>query len=296
MYKKICFVLFFLLIILILYFEAATNKEFFVSSLNIESPIYSFIKPINWSELSFTDKLKIYGSNLDEKYSIFADKYRVKEYVQNLNIPNLNISKTIEKLDKNNKNLDLLSLPKNCVIKSNHGSGDIIIIKNNKIELMKKYGKKYTKYEDWLKVALVPHKRELEKYYQYIKPEIFVEEYLGKEMRDYKFFCINGKVIFSYFTGRTDERCRNIYDANFNLLDFKLNYKNCSYPVEKPFNFDIMIDISEKLSKPFEFVRIDLYLVGNNIYFGEFTFMPDNAVNLIFNPGIKNKKFGKMWK
>ena len=44
--------------------------------------------------------------------------------------------------------------------------------------------------------------------------------------------------------------------------------------IKKPELLDKMIELSEKLSAPFLYVRVDWYYVNGKIYFGELTFMP----------------------
>jgi hypothetical protein len=257
---------------------------------NFNSNIF-FLKPKNWNKLLFTDKLKIYGDNLPSKYSLFVDKINVKDYIRKLNIKDLNIVKTIKILDKNNNKLNLSELPKNCVIKSNNSWNKIIIIKDRKINIMKPN----IRYEEWIKEAIKPHFREHEKHYINIPPIIFVEKYLGDNISDYKFFCFYGKVkMMSIDLGRYKNHCRNIYDKNYNLLPFTKGLINCSRKISKPSNFEKMIRISEELSKPFEFVRIDLYDVNNKIYFGEFTFVPGNGGSDI-HPHKYDKIIGTYW-
>jgi hypothetical protein len=279
-----------IIIIFICIFSQYSSVESFANTRD-----YIFEKPLNWKDLSFTDKLKIYGANLDERYAFFADKYRVKEYIRKLNIPNLNVSKTIKVLDKNNDKLELTNLPKNCVIKSNHGSGDIIIIKDSKIKLMK-CGGQYKSYSKWLKNSLIPHKTKYETHYTKIKPEIFVEESLGDDINDYKFFCFHGKVKllqvdFNRFSGHG----RNLYDDNFNFTNVKFIYDNNPNINLDKHKLEILKNIAETISKPFEFARVDLYLIKNSIYFGEITFCPE-AANGKFEPNDYDDKLGKYWK
>lgn len=258
---------------------------------------FNFIRPNNWSKLGFNDKLVIYGKQLNKNYSLFADKYNIKFYVKNLNIKDLYITKTLKVLDKNT-DLKLHELPKNCIIKSNCGSGDVIIIKDSKIVKMIARNQKTNTYNEWKKKALVPlnWRPELEPHYKFIKPIIFVEEYLGNNLNDYKFFCINGKVIFMLFIDNI-EKCRNIYDTEFNLQPYKKKYNNCSHKVKKPKNFYKMIKIAENLSKPFPFVRIDLYNINNKIYFGEYTFVPAAAEKShIITPLKYDKLIGSYFK
>ncbi len=124
-------------------------KENFVNKLK---PIP---KPKKWNSLGFNKKIKIYGLNLTKTHGFFADKLRVKKYINNLNISNLKVPKLIKVL---NKELDLdldLNIIKDCVIKTNNGWNDIIIIKNSKIKKMIARGKKLepikSNYEFWKK-------------------------------------------------------------------------------------------------------------------------------------------------
>ena len=97
-----------ILIIFFLVYMIYRKKEGFKDN------VIRFNKPKNWKGLTFTEKLKIYGRQLNKDYSLYADKLLVKYYINNLNIDNLHVPKVIKKLDIN-KDLDLKSLPKNCV-------------------------------------------------------------------------------------------------------------------------------------------------------------------------------------
>jgi hypothetical protein len=278
-----------LILITILYFILKKSK-------NIENFSY---KPSNWYQLKFTDKLKIYGKNLPKEYSLYADKYLVKDYIKSLNIKELHIPKTIKTLDINNKELNLDSLPEKCIIKTNNGSGDIIIIKNNKIIKMAGRGGKYkgevNEYNKWKEKSSKPHITKTEKHYINIKPVILVEEYLGDNIKDYKFFCLNGEIIFIQIdSDRFTNHCQNIYDKHFKLLPFWFKSKNCSYKINKPKNFNKMIKIAEQISKKIEFCRVDLYDINDKIYFGEITFVPE-AGRRNFNPLKYDYEIGKLW-
>ena len=57
---------------------------------------------------------------------------------------------------------------------------------------------------------------------------------------------------------------------------------------------DLMLKLAKKLSKPFEFVRIDFYIGENDlIYFSEFTFTP-NAGKQVFTKDVEYM-LGKLW-
>lgn len=48
--------------------------------------------------------------------------------------------------------------------------------------------------------------------------------------------------------------------------------KNSDYILPQGDNFPEMIEVVRKLARQFQFVRVDLYMANNNIYFGELTF------------------------
>jgi hypothetical protein len=55
-----------------------------------------------------------------------------------------------------------------------------------------------------------------------------------------------------------------------------------------------MKEIAEALSRPFDFVRVDLYNVSGKIYFGEFTHYPAAGIGEI-EPKSFDSYIGKMW-
>ena len=255
----------------------------------------NIVKPKNWKKLKFTDKLKIYGSQLNSNYSLYCDKLNVKTYLYNQDIKNLHTAKLIKVIDINEK-LSLENLPPNCIIKTNHGWSDIIVIKNNKIVSMYSRGKKYNNYEQWKQSSLSNYETKYEPHYKYIKKTIFVEEYLGDNLFDYKIYCIQGNpILIQVERNIKKEQCINYYDCNFNKLNIKKNFPNCSYNNIKPSNLNEILNISKQLSKKFEFVRVDLYNINNRIYFGEFTFIPSGGNSYFLSDNYENQ-LSSYWK
>jgi len=276
-------------------------KERFTNDKEL-SKVKNIERQHNWNKLKFNEKLKIYGKNLNKNHAIFADKLRVKEIIKKFNISDLYYSKLIKVLDKNNNNLNLKELPKTCVIKTNNGWNDIIIIKNGKIDVMMARGSKMKpvveNYEIWKNKALSTFKHEMEQQYQYIKPEVFVEEFLDDSLTDYKFYCIHGVVQFILLMqGRFNNTCKIYFDKNLNKLNITTGGIKC-----KEYNFGPnekklirrMVEMSEIISSLFEFSRIDFYLINNKIYFGEITFTPMGC-NINLTPDSFNKQLGLEW-
>tara|TARA_Y100000592_G_scaffold100607_1_gene181467 strand:+ start:1392 stop:2171 length:780 start_codon:yes stop_codon:yes gene_type:complete len=254
----------------------------------------------DWKNLTFQEKLKINAKFLNATDAFYADKLRVKNFVNDLKIKNLNVVPTIKVLTNNN-HLDLDDLPENCIIKSNNGCGDLIIIKNRKInyasiEAIKINPRKFN-WQNWKRRAMRPHTTKSEHHYKYIKPEIYAEELLSNEPEDYKFFCFHGSVKFGHTDySRFTKHTRNIYDRNGDLLSLMLAHENNNIELDKP-KFLEMVEIADKLSlaTKHEFIRVDLYSVNNQVYLGELTFVP-GAGNEHFQPREFDKIAGAYWK
>ena len=68
---------------------------------------------------------------------------------------------------------------------------------------------------------------------------------------------------------------------DWNLLKFKcLSKPHPTHKYQKPELFEQMKEIARKLSKKFKFVRVDLYLLKNEVRLGELTFIPMNSIFL----------------
>ncbi len=224
----------------------------------------------------FTEKLqwiKVYG-NL-ELYTQYADKYELRGYVKSVIgehylIPLLGVW---EKFDE----IPFKALPKKFVIKATHGSGYNFICLDkaalNRREIKAVVNK-------WTNENYYNHSRETQ--YKLCKPRIICEKYIedpSGNLKDYKFFCFNGEpVIVQLDSDRFTGHRTNLMDLNWNKLPVNYTYPNLTDEAPKPMNFDKMLEISRKLSKPFPFVRVDLYSVKDRIYFGELTFTPGSGL------------------
>lgn len=246
--------------------------------LNLDNPT-NFNEKIQW--------LKLY----DRKglYTKLADKYEVKEYLENkigkdYVIPLLGVWDSFDDIDFN-------KLPKKFVLKTTHDSGGIIIVKDkDKMDLkkMKKNLNKSLK-RDYYRVW-----REWQ--YKNIHRRIIAEEYLENngDLLDYKFFCFNGKPkICLVCSNRFKDLKETWYDDEWNKLNLiEGNHKNENF-IEKPRSFKQMKDIATKLSNKIAFLRVDFYEVNKKPYVGEITFHPQGGYEQ-FKPEKWNKTFGDM--
>ena len=123
-----------------------------------------------------------------------------------------------------------------------------------------------------------------------------MEDNKDRELRDYKFFCFNGKVKYLFIaTNRQGEGDTyfDFFDEKFNHLDITNGHPNAPEVPHKPYNFDKMIQLANKLSKNIPHVRVDFYEVNNKIYFGEMTFYHWSGY-VPFEPSEWDYKFGEL--
>ena len=220
-----------------------------------------------------------------------TDKLAVRDYVAE-RIGDYTLTQLYGVWDKP-EDIDFGSLPVPCVIKTNNGCATNCIIKN-KEELNREVI--MSKLRRWIDfpygiLSGQPH-------YSMIEPKILAEEFLiqkpGSDSLpyDYKFFCFNGKPEFIlFYCGRKPNShvfMNAVYDTQWNIIESVTNSK-VEERVEKPLNFDRMLEYAGILSQDFEFVRIDFYNINGRIILGEMTFTPDVYINF-------TRDFLKKWK
>ncbi|PWW08475.1 teichuronopeptide biosynthesis TupA-like protein [Paenibacillus cellulosilyticus] len=237
-------------------------------TLNLEEP-QTFNEKIQWLKLNLRNPLM----------TTCADKFLVRDYVEKK--IGKDVLNDLYGVYKSVKDINIAELPDSFVMKVNHGSGQNIFCSNkNDFDFKKAVRElnRYLRYNHYL------HGREWA--YKNIEAQVIIEEYLndsGKSPDDYKFFCFNGRPEFIQMDiDRFGNHTRNIYDLNWELMDFKIEYNNSQEEVPRPSQLNLMIDYAKKLSREFPFVRVDFYNFNNKIYFGEMTFYPGNGVELIY--------------
>ncbi len=230
-----------------------------------------FGRKLNWDNPStFNEKLnwlKLY--NRQELYTTLADKYDVKEIVAK----KIGNEYVVENYGVFNSwdEINFSELPDQFVIKCTHSSGGAFVCRNKKDF---DFGKIQKAIEQQLKDKYYSHLREWP--YKNIKPRIIVDKYLddhtGNELRDYKWWCFNGKPMYMYCTIKGKNIFENFYDMDFNPVAIDHGFPRHKPEFEKPSQFELMKELAEKLSKGIPFVRVDFFQVEEKVYFGEFTF------------------------
>lgn len=164
---------------------------------NYKEPIH-WEKPVTINEKLQTLKVGEYYNNAVVTRA--CDKVTVKSYIEEKNVNCL--CANIYAVYAHAKDIDWESLPKQFVIKCNHGCGYNIICENKDIldkKEVRKRLERWMKEEYWTKYA--------EPQYKYIKKRILIEEYLGDSIHTYKFYCFHGepKVMYISSNGENGE-------------------------------------------------------------------------------------------
>ncbi len=250
---------------------------------------------LDWDNLhTYTEKMqweKIY--NKDPRKVILADKYAVRDWVsskigEEYLIPCLGVW---EKFD----DIDFDTLPNRFVLKTNHGTATNVIVKD-KSKLNVKVAR--MKFNDWLRTDY-GYLNGFELHYSQISPRIIAEAYMeteSGELQDYKFLCFDGVPHFCWVDlGRYSNHTRTVFDMEWKLQEWtQADYGISKEPIPKPQNFDKMIEIAKVLSEGFAQVRVDLYNVNGNIYFGEMTFSNGRGFDRIV-PEKYDRIIGDLW-
>lgn len=207
-----------------------------------------------------------------QEWTRLADKYLVRDYIKERNLESILVPLLGKWSDPNE--IDFSKLPDQFVIKSNHGSGDVIVVKDKastNLEIVREKISNALNQKFGL-LSAEPH-------YLRIKPCIIAEKYLDDKdgLIDYKVWCINGN---PYCIMTISDRNIEAHTATYGVYDLEWRkkeewltpiYRN-STMVRKPKNLNIMLDAARTLSKGFPEVRVDFYDINDKLYFGEMTF------------------------
>ncbi len=244
----------------------------------------------------FTEKLQWYKINYRNPIMHrCVDKYGVRKFVESKGLSDILVKlyghyKTIN-------DVPFSSLPNSFVIKTTHGGGGLnVVVVPDKSKLdTEELKQKLSFSED--RVANNGGGREWA--YYGLKTGIIVEQLLVNSenpragVNDYKIFCYNGHAKYIIVdVDRYIGHKRNFYDREWHNLHITSDCPAADREIEKPENLEKMLDIAERLSEDFPYVRVDLYSVEGKVYFGELTFYPWSGY-VQFLPDSADFMFGK---
>lgn len=226
---------------------------------------------------TYTEKLQWLKLNdRNPVYNKYADKYAVRSHIaqtigEQYLIPLIGVFDSAEDIK-----WDLL--PDKFVLKCTHGSGmNIICTDKSRLDIKASAAR----LKKWMKQNFYWPGREWP--YKNVKPRIICEEFLssnGNIPEDYKVMCFHGKakLIQVHLNRFGDKHTCDYYDTDWNKTDIA-DEPNSDIVLAKPKLLDKMIELSEILSKNICHVRIDWYIVGDKLFFGEITLYDGSGFN-----------------
>ncbi len=210
-------------------------------------------------------------------WSRCSDKIGVRDYVESKGLGDILVP--LYGVWEKAEDIDFESLPEKFAVKCNHDSGSCRIIDKSEgfdpgavradlaAHLKVRYGYAHG-----------------EMYYNAIRPRILAEELLDKagvgdkSVIDYKIWCFDGKPysVFVCSDRTADGLSVNLYDLEWDVHPevsvFTEHYRDGGGKVPRPQCLDRMLSAAASLSEGFPEVRVDFYVVGDRLYFGEMTF------------------------
>jgi len=247
---------------------------------------FTFPKPMTWAYMPLFEKIAYYKTILNESYSPFVDKLEAKRIVKEMCGDDIKVADVKRILDDPD-DFSEADIDTHSMIKASHGCGwNISMAADTNVADVKAL------LHSWNHTYSASNEAQ----YKYIAPRFFIEEKVNdKEIGitnvaiTYMITCVRGSPITFIVRKQSEQSC---YDMNKRVLGIRATQPVT--PFLLPAEFDTMIQLAKKLSKPFEFVRIDLYIGHDGIYLSEFTFTPRSGFMLYSMQ--KEKEFGKLWK
>lgn len=241
----------------------ALYKKRFGTIPNLDNPL-SFNEKNNWRKLN--DRREIYTS--------MVDKYKIKGLVAE-KCGGQYVFPLYGVWDSP-KEINFDDLPDQFVLKVNHAGG--VIVCRDKSSFNKRAA--VNELKDCLKIDYFHRSREWP--YKNVARKIICEKYMGENLTDYKNYCFNGRVQYTFVwknVSREDGRkpqaffC-GAYDRDWVKSDIDIDYPSLDIIVDKPSAHEDMIKTAEKMSEGIPFVRTDCYIIDNSVFIGEMTFFP----------------------
>lgn len=268
-------------------------KHAFLSFLTLISPTlnskvlyrHTYKKPLNLKNpQTFSEKLmwlKLHTYIKSPLVIQCADKYLVREYLESCGCADI-LNELHGAYDRV-EDIPWEDLPDQFALKWNFGCGyNLICEDKNKLNIY--HAKR--KLKKWRREKY--HLRYSEMQYKFAPKKLICEKYLksgaGRQSPDYKLFCFHGKakLVIAGYDRSTDLKLVFL-TPHWELVDYGIKKHWTETIPPKPESLVRMIEVAERLSQPFPFVRIDFYDVHGHAIFGEMTFTPSACLSKIFS-------------
>lgn len=235
--------------------------------------------------------IKLYG--ITPAMKILSDKLAVRECVkqqigEKYLTPVLGVWNSFDEI-----NFD--TLPERFVLKTNHGSGSLLVVKDK--EKFDRFDAK-KKFDNWMAIDFA-FNNGFEMQYHGIQPKVFAEEIItdhkgSEDLMDYRVWCFDGKPIFisiakdTYATNQLIKEKpgttvrgvqKAFFDTEWNRLPFVYELPKYEGDVPRPDCLSELLQQAEKMAQGFPHARVDFYVLSDqSIRFGEVTFTHTSGI------------------
>jgi hypothetical protein len=256
----------------------------------VHGEVSLFIRQRTYSERIAARKLAPHPT-----FAALSDKAEVRHFVEQRAgathlIPLYAVTSDID-------TFDFSVLPSSFAMKATHGSGWVKLVRDSTTtcpEELRAIARSW--------ISQNYHRRYRERQYRSLQPRIIFEKLLlenGEPARDFKVHCFrrDGRLtqIVQVHSGRFENHRVNFFDCNWKPLAVSHGYHSVpEQEVERPAALAAMIDLAKTLSADFNYVRVDLYTVGEQVYFGELTFTPGAGL-LRFEPSVIDRDWATLF-
>ena len=206
----------------------------------------------------------------DPALVMLADKIAVRDYITRTlgsaryNVPLLGTW-------SHEAEVPLATLPYPVVLKPSHLSGRVLLLSRRGDERRQR-----ARMRSWLNKDHSRINREW--FYAQVPRRVIAEPLLrdahGDVPPDIKAYVIGGRVrYFQVDGGRFTRPTRNLYGPDWSLLPARTSLPR--HPMEPaPAMLPSLVEFAERLAAPFEFLRVDFYVIGEQVLVGELTSSP----------------------
>jgi hypothetical protein len=251
-------------------------------------------------------------------FPVLCDKHAVKHFVVTTLGPE-SVARTLC-VENDPANIDWSVLGRRFVAKVNHASGGIILVtdrvpRGRSIQPVQPFARLMVHPDDvapeWFVRTLTPwlHSRygvdKGEWAYGLVPPRVLVEEFLegpdGTSPPDVKFFVFGGRcAIFRIDTPGRPRKHLDHFLRDGTPLPVRFGahsgplFRRAARPPRVPSQINAMLHAAETLGTGLDFVRVDMYQVGERIVVGELTLYPTNGSGR-FAPSSFDRWLGSFW-
>jgi len=217
----------------------------------------------------------------DPALVMLADKVAVRDYIDRRLGPGYTVP--LLGVWHDAADVPLASLPYPLVLKPSHLSGRVMLLAAHRDSDAPRVRERL---RGWLQRDHSRGNREW--FYAQVPKRVIAEPLLqddsGAVPSDVKAYVIGGRVrYFQIDGGRFTRPTRNLYGPDWQLLPARTSLPR-HRPEPPPLALPRLIEIAEQVAAPFEFMRVDFYVIGERVLIGELTNSPGAGFGHYYPP------------